>query len=169
MKPQTTLNIRPKPIIAIDPGTLCGWAAISEHGTMLASGVFNLQPKRHESSGMRFIKFRASLNDLINSVNPGVIAYEEVRKHAGTDAAHVYGGLLSIITMIAIDKGIEYHGIPVSAIKMKATGKGNAPKEAMIKAAKAKWPDANIIDDNEADARWIAYTAYTNLFGGIDP
>jgi Holliday junction resolvasome RuvABC endonuclease subunit len=155
---------KPTPIIAIDPGTNCGWAAISEHGDIMASGVFRLTPKRHESSGMRFIKFRSSLQSLIQSVKPGIIAYEEVRRHAGTDAAHIYGGIIGILTTVAIDLRIEYHGIPVATIKRHATGKGNASKEAMIAAANRHWPDANITDDNEADARWIADAAYKSLF-----
>lgn len=157
--------IKPEPIIAIDPGTNCGWAAVTEHGTIMASGVFRLQPKRHESSGMRFVKFRSSLQDLINSVHPGIIAYEEVRRHAGTDAAHIYGGLISILTTVAVDLGIEYHGIPVGTIKKHATGKGNASKDAMIAAARAKWPNASIEDDNEADARWVGHTAFVTLYG----
>ena len=43
-----------------------------------------------------------------------------------------------------------YQGVPVGTIKRHATGKGNAPKEAMIAAARAH--GFSPADDNEADA-----------------
>ena len=47
-------------------------------------------------------------------------------------------------------RGIPYEGVPVGTIKRHATGKGNAPKQAMIDAARAKGFSPE--DDNEADA-----------------
>lgn len=48
---------------------------------------------------------------------------------------------------------LEYRGYSPSEIKKHATGKGNANKDAMLAAAKAKWP--NVGDDNEADAKFL--------------
>ena len=45
---------------------------------------------------------------------------------------------------------IPYSGVPVGTIKRHATGKGNAPKEAMIAAARGR--GFSPVDDNEADA-----------------
>ena len=47
-------------------------------------------------------------------------------------------------------RGVPYEGVPVGTIKRHATGKGNAPKQAMIDAARAKGFSPE--DDNEADA-----------------
>ena len=47
-------------------------------------------------------------------------------------------------------RGIPYEGVPVGTIKRHATGKGNAPKQAMIDAVRAKGFSPE--DDNEADA-----------------
>ena len=78
------------------------------------------------------------------------IYFEEVRRHVGTDAAHVYGGFLATLTAWAESCGIPYQGVPVGTIKRHATGKGNADKAAMIAAARAKGYSPG--DDNEADA-----------------
>ena len=73
-----------------------------------------------------------------------------MRRHAGTDAAHVYGGLLAGLTAWCEQQAIAYQGVPVGTIKRFATGKGNADKAAMIAAIRAR--GFNPADDNEADA-----------------
>ena len=73
-----------------------------------------------------------------------------MRRHAGTDAAHVFGGLLATLTAWAETAKVPYQGVPVGTIKRHVTGKGNAPKEAMIAVARSRGFDP--ADDNEADA-----------------
>ena len=149
-------------ILALDLGTKTGWA-YSEGG----SGVWDLAPRRHESQGMRGIKFRQSLMEFTQWYTDGtygimdLLVYEEIARHLGTHAAHVYGGLVLVLQMFCEDHEINYQGTPVGTIKKFATGKGNASKEMMIKAANdmliANLPNAHmdvrrITDDNEADA-----------------
>ena len=45
---------------------------------------------------------------------------------------------------------IPYRGVPVGTIKRHVTGKGNAPKQAVIEAVRAR--GFAPADDNEADA-----------------
>lgn len=40
-------------------------------------------------------------------------------------------------------------------IKKHATGKGNAKKDAMVDAARLRWPDKGIVSNDEADALWL--------------
>jgi Holliday junction resolvasome RuvABC endonuclease subunit len=80
------------------------------------------------------------------------VYFEEVRRHLGVDAAHVYGGFLAILSEECERRRTPYAGIPIQTIKKHATGKGNADKAAMIKAAATRWPGAVILDDNTADA-----------------
>jgi hypothetical protein len=75
-----------------------------------------------------------------------------VRRHAGTDASHIYGGLMATLTAWAELRGVPYEGVPVGTIKRHATGKGNADKDAMIAAARARARGFSPADDNEADA-----------------
>lgn len=87
---------------------------------------------------------------------PLEVYFEEVRRHLGTTAAHVYGGFLAALTAWCERNGVPYRGVPVGTIKLFATGKGNAGKEAVMAAVRA-W-GYQPVDDNEADAlallRW---------------
>lgn len=143
-------------ILSLDLGTQCGWA-ITPH----ESGVWDLSPRRFEGSGMRFVTFRQHLKKVLEGID--LVYFEEVRKHMGVDAAHVYGGLMAVVTEECESRKIPYQGIPVGTIKRSATGKGNAPKEAMVAAAVAKFPTITIIDDNHADAlHLLAYAQSLN-------
>src|SRR5690606_30850313 len=67
----------------------------------------------------------------------------------------VQAQLQAIIVAFCEDQGIDYRGYSPSEIKKHATGKGNASKEDMLSAARAKWPQVAIADDNQADALWL--------------
>ena len=155
-------------ILALDLGTKTGWACSFDGG----SGVWNLTPGRHESSGMRWLKFQQSLYIVQNTIE--LVVYEEIARHLGTHAAHIYGGLVAILQQWCLDNKIDYQGIPVGTIKKFATGKGNASKDMMIKAAKEfveKGTPGDVVkqveDDNEADA--ICLLAYAEKQFGAQP
>ena len=136
-------------ILALDLGTTTGWAMLCD-GT-ITSGSESFKPSRFEGGGMRFLKFKRWLADT-KACTDGIDAvyFEEVRRHAGVDAAHAYGGFLAHLTAWCEHHQIPYQGVPVGTIKKHATGKGNASKDAMISAAREIGLDPQ--DDNEADA-----------------
>jgi len=142
--------------IGIDPGTKCGWAVLADDGTRIASGVWDMSSGRHEGGGMRYLRARRLMWELLNSrLGDVVVAYEEVARHRGVAAAHVYGGIVAQVTAVCEERDVAYSGRPVGSVKKHATGKGNANKPAMIAAAVDRW-GFTLIDDNEADALWIA-------------
>ena len=94
---------------------------------------------------------------LAASVHINAVYFEEVRRHAGVDAAHAYGGFMGHLTAWCEHHNIPYQGVPVGTIKKHATGKGNAGKDEMIAAAKARGHDP--VDDNEADALALLHWA----------
>lgn len=144
-------------ILALDLGTTTGWAMRTPSGQII-SGTASFKPGRYEGGGMRFLRFTRWLDELAAGHGIfGPIWFEEVRRHVGTDAAHVYGGLMATLTAWAEMRGIPYQGVPVATIKKHATGKGNAPKEAMIAAMVAK--GFAVKDDNEADALALLHVA----------
>ena len=151
-------------LLALDLGTTTGWALRTGGGT-IASGTVSLRPSRYDGGGMRYLRFRAWL-DRIADDTPGIAAihYEEVRRHVGTDAAHVYGGLLATLTAWCEQRGISYQGVPVGTIKRFATGKGNAGKDAVMAAVRAR--GFHPTDDNEADAIAILLWAIETA-GGV--
>jgi Holliday junction resolvasome RuvABC endonuclease subunit len=150
-------------ILALDLGTQTGWALYDTDFGRIGHGIFNLKPTRFEGPGMRAIKLRTALTTLAKSEPPQLVAYEEVHRHAGTAAAHVYGGLLMTLQAWCEPRMIPFTGIPVGTVKKRATGKGNAKKQAMIDAAKQHFSiergDKGDLTDDEADALWVAICA----------
>ena len=134
-------------ILALDLGTTTGWAMRHSGGTV--SGAQSFKPGRFDGGGMRYLRFTRWLDEMATHGLAGVW-FEEVRRHAGTDAAHAYGGFMATLTAWCELRGIPYEGVPVGTIKKHATGKGNANKDAMIAAAVARGFAPK--DDNEADA-----------------
>jgi hypothetical protein len=137
-------------VLALDLGTTTGWALRSIDG-LITSGTASFRPGRFDGGGMRYLRFTNWLTELDRLSGPvAAIWFEEVRRHAATDAAHVYGGLMATLTAWAEFRGVPYQGVPVGTIKRHATGKGNAAKGATIAAARAR--GFSPADDNEADA-----------------
>jgi len=142
--------LRHHAVLALDLGTTTGWALHGQDGG-ITSGTMTFRPSRFEGGGMRYLRFRGWLTEMAGLANSlSRIAFEEVRAHAGTDAAHLYGGFLAHLSAWCEERGIAYEGVPVATIKRFATGKGNADKAAMIAAMRAR--GFAPADDNEADA-----------------
>jgi hypothetical protein len=146
-----------KTILALDLGTKMGWAA-RPRGGIIASGIASFKTNRYEGGGMRYLRFARWLDEMPKLVGIiDIIYFEEVRRHLATDAAHVYGGLLAHLTAWCERFMIPYQGVPVGAIKAHATGKGNAPKEAVMCSVVARGHKPT--DDNESDALALLYWA----------
>jgi Holliday junction resolvasome RuvABC endonuclease subunit len=108
---------------------------------------------------MRYLRFQRWLEEMISPAEsePQIdrIVFEEVRRHCGVDAAHAYGGFMSHLQSTCERLEIPYEGVPVGTIKRHATGKGNAGKELVIAAMRARGHVPK--DDNEADALALLY------------
>ena len=85
-------------LLALDLGTTTGWALRAESG-LIISGSESSKPQRFEGGGMRYLRFKRWLTD-IKQCADGLdwVVFEEVRKHAGVDAAHAYGGFMAHLT-----------------------------------------------------------------------
>jgi len=142
-------------ILALDLGTNCGFCIGTEQSHI--SGHWSMKNGRHEGGGMRFVKFRRNLRDLADAYPVDRCYYEEIRRHAGVDAAHVFGGLLAILTAWCEEHKIPYEGLPVGEIKKSWTGMGNASKSAMISEAESRGYQPTT--DDEADAIAIFHLA----------
>ena len=144
-------------ILALDLGTHTGWA-LHQLDSTITSGTEHFKPQRFEGGGMRFLRFKRWLAELLTtSGHINAVYFEEVRRHAGVDAAHAYGGFMGHLTAWCEHHNIPYQGVPVGTIKKHATGKGNAGKDEMIAAALSRGHDPK--DDNEADALALLHWA----------
>ena len=140
-------------LLALDLGTTTGWAVQSDGRIVSGSECF--RPQRFEGGGMRYLRFQRWLDQLHVLTGFQEVAFEEVRRHAAVDAAHAYGGFLATLTAWCEARNVPYRGVPVGTVKRHWTGKGNAPKAAMIEAAVAR--GFMPADDNEADALAILH------------
>ena len=151
-------------ILALDLGTTTGWALRPQNG-QTAHGFVSFKSQRFEGGGMRFLRFKhwlAEIKTMTGEIN--AVYFEEVRRHVGVDAAHVYGGLMATLTTWCEHHRIPYQGVPVGTIKKHATGKGNAGKAEVIAAMRALGHP--VTDDNEADALAILHWAM-DTEGGV--
>jgi hypothetical protein len=132
---------------------------------LITSGTASFRPGRFDGGGMRYLRFTNWLGELDRLSGPiGSIWFEEVRRHTGTDAAHVYGGLMATLTAWAELRGVPYQGVPVGTWKRRLCGKGNASKAEVVNAVTAT--GFSPADDNEADAIAILLWAIATN-GGI--
>lgn len=134
--------------MAIDLGTTTGFAWRPQG--ILVYGHWSLKPGKFDGAGMRLVKLMTALDSAKNQFPITHIGFEAVRRHLGTDAAHVYGGLMGVLQLWCERNAVPYEGVPVAEIKKSWTGKGNSDKAAMMaEAARRGFVTA---DDNEADA-----------------
>jgi hypothetical protein len=151
-------------LLALDLGTMTGWALRTPDARIL-SGTTSFKPSRYDGGGMRYLRFRGWLDGVAADAG-GITAvyFEEVRRHVGTDAAHLFGGFLATLSTWCEQHDIPYQGVPVGTIKRFIAGKGNADKEAVTAAVRAR--GFHPADDNEADAIAILLWAI-DTHGGV--
>ncbi|SEJ99888.1 hypothetical protein [Achromobacter sp. NFACC18-2] len=143
-------------ILALDLGTRLGWAVRARDGAVW-HGTEAFTPRKSWTPGQRWLRARSFLTDLIVRHQVTVIAYEDVKRHMGTDAAHAYGAFLCIVQMVADSHRATLQPVGVKTIKKFWTGNGNADKDAMKAQATVRGlkPDT----DNDADALAILHWA----------
>jgi len=143
-------------VLALDLGQTTGWA-LQANG-LTHSGSHGFKPGRFEGGGMSMLRFSRWLTELHEQSGPiARVYFEEVRAHKGTAAAHTYGAFLGQLSAWCEANGVAFLGVPVATIKKHATGKGNAGKDLVIEAMRAKGHQPT--DDNEADALAILHWA----------
>lgn len=135
-------------ILALDIATHTGWAY--EDSTTFAYGTWDLSTKKDESAGMRIVRFRSKIDEVIKSLRPNVIFYELPTGKFMTPIK-TESELIGVLKLLAEENAIEYKGFSVSEIKKYATGKGNASKSDMVAAAEGRYGIV-VANDNEADA-----------------
>lgn len=148
--------------LALDLGTKSGWCLRLGDGSLL-SGFKDFKNGKFDGAGMRYVKFSMWLSELLMKVADEKIDYvcfEAVRRHLGVDAAHAYGGFMAHLTAWCERHEIPYEGVPVQAIKIAITGKGNSSKDTVI--AEVVRSVKLVSDDNEADAIALMIWAIKN-------
>jgi Holliday junction resolvasome RuvABC endonuclease subunit len=143
-------------ILALDQATSCGWAHSDS-----SSGVWNLSVRKDESTGMRLLRLKSKLVDIKNTKGIDLLVFESSRNAKFANAVKVAGALQGVIELFCTEEGINYRGYSPKEIKKFATQNGNADKDAMVAAAKKKWPKIKIISNDHADALHLLDLAQT--------
>ena len=153
--------------IGLDCGTKTGFCVIDMYsGKVIASGVQDFSKRRGESNGLMFMKFRRWLKDLMNEANAcspyglRIVAYERAHFRGGA-ATEICVGLQTRVQELAEEFRVPSAPVTTAELKKYVTGKGQAPKIAMIERA-AKVLDRNPEDDNEADAVIVSLWMLSN-------
>ncbi len=143
--------------LALDLGTSIG-SAVRTLDSVVASGAQNFRSGRFDGGGMPFLSFCGWLLEQEATAGPvGVVVFEEVRLHAGVEAAHVYGEVMATLTAGCVAEATSYTRVQVGTIKRHATGKGNTGKAAVMPAMRAAGHQPG--GDNEADALALLHWA----------
>lgn len=132
-------------ILALDQASNCGWCCGKD-----LYGVWDLNTRKDESSGMKMIRFRSKLKEVVTAEGINLIVYERVAGFHKNSIIHA-AKMVAIIETFCEENQIAYVAFSATEIKKFATGKGNAKKEQMIIAAGSKYGYTGN-DDNEADA-----------------
>lgn len=142
-------------LLAIDPATKSGWATVDAYGT------WDISIRPNESDGIKWLRFKARLDEVCKLALIDVVAYERpAGRHANALIHH--SKLIAIIETYCAENNIQFKGYSASHIKKHATGKGNCSKAAMVAAAQEKLGYEGE-DDNEADALWLYELAAEDL------
>lgn len=142
-------------LLAIDPGTRLGWASFA-HGHV-ESGVHEFALGRGDSPGMRFLRFRNWLADMLTMAKPELVIFERPHMRGGF-ATDLLVGFVTRIQEACAERGIECQAVHSATLKKSACGSGRADKSMMVKAASERFGKP-VTDDNEADALnllWLA-------------
>lgn len=158
-------------IIGLDLGTNCGWCIM--HGRRrVDSGTWKLLTrKKGENRGMRWVRFADALEEVYKRAREMFtrskirVVYEKVRRHVGTIAAHVYGGLLAQLEIFGVSHPeVEISGLEVSKWKKIATGNGAATKEQYIAAVNTRFR-MRLVKKNEDEAAALGVAEAARLLG----
>lgn len=146
--------------LGLDLGMACGWALFTDAGLWLASGSWHLG---QDPTRTRWQELELRVLSRVGAHGVRRLAYEHVRRHAATTAAHVFGGWLAALENVAKRCAVRLVALRTQDLHAAANVKGATKvdfpndklrreenKHRMVMAARGRgW---NVGDDNEAEA-----------------
>ena len=155
--------------LALDLGMVYGYTYIKEN--KLVWGYRDVRPTRFASQQASAVMFRKHLHDINKDIG-GIeaIFFEEVHGSKGQYAIQINGMFVGVMLSVADEIGCEViQGFQVSEVKIAATGRGNADKSDMIRAANKKWglelDPKKEVNGNIADSLFIMLLGMKKLYG----
>lgn len=147
--------------MALDLGTRTGWSLLANGIRTSGSQGFQRyagsKSRPQDHVGQPFLSFQRWIRERIQTDKPAAIVYEDVYRWSSGDAAKCYGSFRGVLLVNCAYCGIPVYGYSPSAVKKSWTGSGIAKKEQMMAVTKARFPELELTDDNEADAIALLY------------
>lgn len=152
-------------VLAIDAARKTGWAIFEIDGARLVeSGCAKLKLKDDEMLDEFQSLLSRSCRESGVSRDQVVVAYETPFSHNKNRNNPGFGYRLeAALWLWCRESGSAYVGVAPAELKSWATGKGNAKKPVMVKAASDRFPGINILDDNHADALLVGAWALSEV------
>ncbi|WAP69066.1 RuvC family protein [Jiella pelagia] len=133
--------------LGVDLGTTAGLARLYESGAIDCLS-HKVKPSIHE----RCVGLAAILDRMITPDCIGVCIEEPFSGQFSSVKALF--PMMGVAVLVCEQKGVPWVLVNLMKLKVHATGKGNAKKEDMQAAAKARW--GKDLGPDEADAAWAA-------------
>lgn len=136
-------------ILALDQATKTGFAY---YDGKIMCGLWDLSAVKEQ--GKRLRRLLRRMDTMKKTYGVDLVVFESFGQMFG-HAKIVLPALRGAIELWCYDNEVPTKIVTPKAVKKHATGNGNSKKDKMFVAAKQKWPNLSIIDDNVADALWI--------------
>jgi Holliday junction resolvasome RuvABC endonuclease subunit len=157
-------------LLALDLATTTGWAiGDPKAGNLIASGSYELKQGVWDGGGVRCLRLRHFIEDLVNIYDFDAVYYEKVDFIKTTDAAQMYGALMGAMASTLEAHEIPYIGVPVATWKRTFTGLGSASKQQVMAVARKLKPKLQIVkkggeeQSDEADAIGVLFHAFKDF------
>lgn len=153
--------------------TGAGWATARDLATSnditLTVGTVESTGKADYSLLQRSTRLRSHADNVLSKVIPGSLVIIEQPAYSSTSGSmHDRSGFWWMVVQDLLDLDYTVVEIPPTTLKMYATGKGTASKEAMVLAAERFHPSARISTNDEADALMLASMGWRHLGSPIE-
>lgn len=144
-----------------------GWATAT--GRVVHVGRFT-SPAAGPTIHARSLRLRR-LAGHVHEVAAGsdLVLIEQPAYSSGTGHTHDRSGLWWLVVARLTGAGVPVGEVIPQHLKMLATGKGNADKDAVLAAAVRLFPAVPVQSNDEADALWLAALAARYVGAPIDP
>ena len=124
-------------ILGVDPGlNITGYAVIERRlGRLALVEAGMIRGRTRGDLAARLQEIHEGISDVIASLNPGVLAIEELYSHYERPrTAILMGHARGVICLAATQAGIPVRNYPSTQVKRMLTGNGRAPKSQVQQA-----------------------------------
>lgn len=153
-------HISPMRIFGIDPGsTVTGYGVVDAEGNQLRhvdNGV--VRPRTSASYPERLLQIFESLDRLLTSFAPMVVAIEEVFVAKNVHSALHLGQARGVAILAAVRMGLPIHEYSTRTVKQSVVGYGNASKEQIQQMTARLLGLTEVAATDAADALAVAIT-----------